>query len=86
MQEVFDEAYDCMKRDSGEDRAKRLKEASTHWLRHAGASMEIERRTLKDLSEDLGHASMATTETVILFASKVNLKNSQLSERCGLFR
>ncbi|MEJ2682138.1 MAG: site-specific integrase, partial [Gammaproteobacteria bacterium] len=40
-------------------------EASTHWLRHTGASMEIERgRALKDLSEDLGHASMATTDTV----------------------
>lgn len=65
VQEVFDEAYDRMKRDSGEDRAKRLKEASTHWLRHTGASMEIERgRALKDLSEDLGHASMATTDTI----------------------
>ena len=35
------------------------------WLRHTGASMEIERgRALKDVSEDLGHASMATTDTV----------------------
>jgi integrase len=44
---------------------KKLQEASTHWLRHTGASMEIERgRALKDLSEDLGHASMAITDTV----------------------
>ncbi len=33
--------------------------------RHTGASMEIERdRPLKDLSEDLGHSSSATTDTV----------------------
>ena len=48
-----------------QDAARKLLEASTHWLRHTGASMEIERgRALKDLSEDLGHASMATTDTV----------------------
>lgn len=65
VQEVFDEAYLKMKTRLGEDAARKLQEASTHWLRHTGASMEIERgRALKDVSEDLGHASMATTDTV----------------------
>lgn len=65
VQEVFDSAYKKMKKDHGEDRARKLQEASTHWLRHTGASMEIERgRALKDLSEDLGHASMATTDSI----------------------
>lgn len=65
VQQVFDEAYQTMKNQKGEDSARKLQEASTHWLRHTGASMEIERgRALKDLSEDLGHASMATTDTV----------------------
>jgi len=65
VQTVFDKAYLNMKQDVGEDKALKLKEASTHWLRHTGASMEIERgRPLKDVSEDLGHASMATTDTV----------------------
>lgn len=65
VQEVFDRAYKKMKHKEGEDAAQRLQEASTHWLRHTGASMEIERgRALKDLSEDLGHASMATTDTI----------------------
>jgi site-specific recombinase XerD len=65
VQEIFDLAYDRMKSTEGEDQARKLKEASTHWLRHTGASMEIERgRALKDLSEDLGHSSMATTDTV----------------------
>ena len=49
----------------GEDRARKIKEATTHWLRHTGASMEIERgRALKDVSEDLGHVSMATTDKI----------------------
>lgn len=64
VQETFDFAYSKMKKAEGEKKAMKLKEASTHWLRHTGASMEIERgRALKDLSEDLGHASMATTDT-----------------------
>lgn len=65
VQQVFDEAYEKMKQAKGEDQARKLQDASSHWLRHTGASMEIERgRALKDLSEDLGHASMATTDTV----------------------
>jgi len=65
VQQVFDLAYEKMRSAEGEDNARKLKEASTHWLRHTGASMEVERgRALKDLSEDLGHASMATTDTV----------------------
>ena len=65
VQEVFDLAYDKMKLLEGEDQARKLKEASSHWLRHTGASMEVERgRALKDLSEDLGHSSMATTDTI----------------------
>lgn len=65
VQEVFDKAYTEMCLSEGEDKARKLKEATTHWLRHTGASMEIERgRALKDVSEDLGHASMATTDTI----------------------
>lgn len=65
IQEVFDKAYLKMKASEGEEKSRKLKEASTHWLRHTGASMEIERgRAMKDLSEDLGHASIATTDTV----------------------
>ena len=65
VQEVFDKAYEQMKAKQGEESASKFKEATTHWLRHTGASLEIERgRSLKDVSEDLGHASMATTDTV----------------------
>ena len=65
VQEIFDHAYDRMRQLEGENKSMKLKEATTHWLRHTGASMEIERgRALKDLSEDLGHASMVTTDTI----------------------
>jgi site-specific recombinase XerD len=65
VQGIFDQAFTRMKQHEGENKSMKLKEATTHWLRHTGASMEIERgRALKDLSEDLGHASMATTDTV----------------------
>ncbi|MBO1255010.1 tyrosine-type recombinase/integrase [Alteromonas sp. 5E99-2] len=65
IQSVFDAAFETMKADVGAEQAQKLREATTHYLRHTGASMEIERnRPLKDLSEDLGHASSATTDTV----------------------
>ena len=55
-----------MKSEKGLEAAQKLNEATTHYLRHTGASMEIERdRPLKDLSEDLGHSSSATTDTVL---------------------
>lgn len=76
VQAVFDHAYERMKRHEGENKALKLKEASSHWLRHTGASMEIERgRSLKDVSEDLGHASMATTDTIY-----VQSENKQRAE------
>jgi site-specific recombinase XerD len=57
--------------------AQIFKEISTHWLRHTGASQEIERgRALKDLSEDLGHSSMATTDTVYVQSSAKNRAKS----------
>ncbi|MBV1870440.1 MAG: site-specific integrase [Gammaproteobacteria bacterium] len=65
VREILDAAHDKMKLEQGEEPSRKLFEASSHWLRHTGASMEIERgRALKDLSEDLGHASMATTDTI----------------------
>lgn len=65
IQKVFDAAFEKMKAEYGVELSQKLREATTHYLRHTGASMEIERdRPLKDLSEDLGHSSSATTDTV----------------------
>lgn len=41
-----------------------IKSASSHWLRHTGASQDAENRPIKHLSEDLGHASMSTTDKI----------------------
>ncbi len=80
VQDIFDQAFTRMKRLEGENRAMKLKEATTHWLRHTGASMEIERgRSLKDLSEDLGHASMATTDTV--YVQSENKKRAESGKK-----
>ncbi len=69
VQEVFDQAYERMKIRADENVASKFREATTHWLRHTGASLEVERgRPLKDISEDLGHASMSTTDTVYVQA------------------
>jgi integrase len=80
VQTVFDRAFIKMKQNEGENKAIKLKEATTHWLRHTGASMEIERgRALKDLSEDLGHASMATTDTV--YVQSENKKRAESGKK-----
>lgn len=69
VQEVFDVAFEKMKLRSGEEAASKFRDATTHWLRHTGASLEVERgRALKDVSEDLGHASMSTTDLVYVQA------------------
>jgi site-specific recombinase XerD len=65
VEAVLKQAYDKMKETQGPREAQIFQDVSSHWLRHTGASMEIERgRALKDVSEDLGHASMATTDTI----------------------
>jgi integrase len=80
VQTVLDQAYENMRISEGENKALKLMEASAHWLRHTGASMEIERgRPLKDISEDLGHASMATTDTV--YVQSENKKRAESGKR-----
>ncbi|AWF81350.1 recombinase XerC [Microbulbifer sp. A4B17] len=61
-QEAFDLASEKMVQDGFEDDAKVLLATSTHWLRHTGASMDVETRALKDLSADLGHGRLSTTD------------------------
>ena len=80
VQDIFDHAFTRMRRLEGENKSMKLKEATTHWLRHTGASMEIERgRALKDLSEDLGHASMATTDTI--YVQSENKKRAESGKK-----
>ena len=66
VQEAFDMAYEKMLSESFTDEAKALREATTHWLRHTGASQDIATRPLKHMADDLGHASMGTTDQVYI--------------------
>ncbi len=66
VQEAFDLAYQRMRSEGFNDEAKALREATTHWLRHTGASQDITTRPLKHMADDLGHASMGTTDQVYI--------------------
>ena len=66
VQQAFDLAYDKMVAEGFADEAKALREATTHWLRHTGASQDIATRPLKHMADDLGHASMGTTDQVYI--------------------
>ena len=66
VQQAFDIAYDKMISEGFNDEAKALREATTHWLRHTGASQDISSRPLKHMADDLGHASMGTTDQVYI--------------------
>ena len=66
VQQAFDLAYDQMVAEGFGKEAKALREATTHWLRHTGASQDIATRPLKHMSDDLGHASMGTTDQVYI--------------------
>jgi len=71
MQETFDYICDDLSENGHLHESEIFEQVSSHWLRHTGASMEIERgRDLKDLSMDLGHASMATTDTIYVQTEK----------------
>ncbi len=66
VQQGFDLAYDKMVAEGFGGEAKALREATTHWLRHTGASQDIATRPLKHMSDDLGHASMGTTDQIYI--------------------
>lgn len=64
VQQAFDFAYQEMVKEGFKVEAQTLKEATTHWLRHTGASMDIDSRPLKHMADELGHASMGTTDRI----------------------
>lgn len=66
VQQAFDFAHEKMRVEGFSDEATALREATTHWLRHTGASQDIATRPLKHMADDLGHASMGTTDRVYI--------------------
>lgn len=68
VQFIFDHAYTHFKEKFGEERAKAFLVASSHWLRHTGASMSAinEEISAKDLAEELGHSDSRTTDVLYI--------------------
>ena len=66
VQEAFDNTYEMMKKKGYREESKALQSATTHWLRHTGASEDIATRPLKHMADDLGHSSMGTTDQVYI--------------------
>lgn len=76
VQDAFDMAVEAMVSEGFTDEASTLKEATTHWLRHTGASQDIAIRPLKHMADDLGHASMGTTDRVYIQSDMKERANS----------
>lgn len=60
--EVFNETAMRLKEKGYHEDAAIVGMATTHWLRHTGASIDIESRDIKDLAADLGHSQISTTD------------------------
>jgi len=72
VKEAFLLAGDRHEREGNEDEAAYFRQMChhTHYLRHTGASMDIEAgRPIRHVSEDLGHASVAFTEAIYISSS-----------------
>ena len=66
VQQSFDLAEHSLRKDGFIDDADQLCSATAHWLRHTGATHDAQSRPLKHLSEDLGHAKLATTDQIYI--------------------
>ena len=66
VQQSFDIAKQSLLDDGFTDDAEQLESATAHWLRHTGATHDAQTRPLKHLSEDLGHAKIATTDQIYI--------------------
>ena len=66
VQESFDLAIEKLAVDGFLDESEQLKAATSHWLRHTGATHDAKSRPLKHLSEDLGHSKIATTDQIYI--------------------
>lgn len=71
IDEAFEMVGEKMKAAGMIDDAKSFSLATTHWLRHTGASMDIDGRPLKHIADDLGHASLQTTDRIYVQSDEV---------------
>jgi site-specific recombinase XerD len=62
VEQSFDHAIKALMKDGFKEDANYLMAATTHWLRHTGATADAGNRPLKHLADELGHASSETTD------------------------
>ncbi|NRA61196.1 MAG: site-specific integrase [Psychrobium sp.] len=76
VEQSFDVAITALQKDGFDEDANYLMAATTHWLRHTGATEDAGNRPLKHLADELGHASSETTDRNYI---QSNIKDRALS-------
>ncbi|MDP2561581.1 site-specific integrase [Psychrobium sp. 1_MG-2023] len=76
VEQSFDLAITALNNDGFDDDANYLMAATTHWLRHTGATEDAGTRPLKHLADELGHASSETTDKNYI---QTNIKDRAMS-------
>ncbi len=80
---ALNEACESLLKDGFEVEASELKSATTHWLRHTGASMEVAAgRDLSHVQADLGHGSIRTTDE--LYVDSDNMERASSAKTQGV--
>jgi integrase/recombinase XerD len=77
VEEAFKQSCDALLQDGFEVEASELRAATTHWLRHTGASMEVAAgRDLSHVQADLGHGSIRTTDELYVDSDNMERASS----------
>lgn len=80
---ALDEGCHSLLKDGFEVEAAELRAATTHWLRHTGASMEVAAgRNLSHVQADLGHGSIRTTDE--LYVDSDNMERASSAKNQGV--
>lgn len=74
---ALNEGCESLLKDGFEVEASELRAATTHWLRHTGASMEVSAgRDLSHIQADLGHGSIRTTDELYVDSDNMERASS----------
>jgi len=83
VEQAFTESCESLLKDGFEVEASELRAATTHWLRHTGASMEVAAgRELAHVQADLGHGSIRTTDE--LYVDSDNMERASSAKEQGV--
>lgn len=80
VEQALTEGCDALLKDGFDVEASELRAATTHWLRHTGASMEVAAgRELSHVQADLGHGSIRTTDE--LYVDSDNMERASSAKK-----